>query len=159
MFLIIQYMYAQEISVTIYEARTLLVTASYLSIPDLVCNCCRFMKTHLNLENCLDIWTLTRSSSYNELRQWTLLYVLHHLEDVVWSPYTKFLEMDVEDLGDILKGEEPNIEQEKTALQAVIRWIKHKPSVRTRHIGILLLKVSTNTLYRKILSVIRGGLG
>ncbi|KAF4070454.1 hypothetical protein AMELA_G00285740 [Ameiurus melas] len=139
--LIIHYIYTQEIRVTTDNMQALLVTADYLLMQDLVHGCCDFLKAHLSPENCLAIWEYAEAHSYSELQDQAYTYVLHHFEDIVWSPSSKFLELNEEQLGGILQRDELNVKQEKMAFQAIIRWIKHEPDVRKQHIVNLLLKV------------------
>ncbi|XP_047672921.1 kelch-like protein 10 isoform X2 [Tachysurus fulvidraco] len=139
--LIIHYMYTQDIQVTTDEVATLLATANYLLIQDLVMSCCEFIQEHLNPHNCLRIWQYADTHSCYELRDQAYMYTLHHFEDVVFSQSGKFLELTVEQLSDILEKDELNIKEEKTAFQAVILWIRYDPSVRTQHIVNLLPKV------------------
>ncbi|KAK2861002.1 hypothetical protein Q7C36_005168 [Tachysurus vachellii] len=129
--LIIHYMYTQDIQVTTDEVETLLATANYLLIQDLVMSCCEFIQEHLNPDNCLRIWQYADTHSCYELRDQAYMYTLHHFEDV----------LTVEQLSDILEKDELNIKEEKTAFQAVFLWIRYDPSVRTQHIVNLLPKV------------------
>ncbi|GAA6072450.1 kelch-like protein 10 isoform X1 [Tachysurus ichikawai] len=139
--LIIHYMYTQDIQVTTDEVKTLLATANYLLIQDLVMSCCEFIQEHLNPDNCLRIWQYADTHSCYELRDQAYMYTLHHFEDVVFSQSGKFLNLTMEQLSDILEKDELNIKEEKTAFQAVIPWIRYDPSVRTQHIVNLLPKV------------------
>ncbi|XP_060729379.1 kelch-like protein 10 [Tachysurus vachellii] len=139
--LIIHYMYTQDIQVTTDEVETLLATANYLLIQDLVMSCCEFIQEHLNPDNCLRIWQYADTHSCYELRDQAYMYTLHHFEDVVFSQSGKFLELTVEQLSDILEKDELNIKEEKTAFQAVFLWIRYDPSERKQHIVNLLQKV------------------
>ncbi|KAK3529622.1 hypothetical protein QTP70_032041 [Hemibagrus guttatus] len=139
--LIICYMYTQDIQVTTDEMETLLATAIYLHIEDLICSCCEFLQEHLSPDNCLRIWQFADAYSCYELRDQAYMYVLHHFEDVVFSTSGKLLDLTVEQLSDILENDELNIKEEKTAFQAIFLWIRHEPSVRKQHIVKLLLKV------------------
>ncbi|XP_047672920.1 kelch-like protein 10 [Tachysurus fulvidraco] len=138
---IIHYMYTQDIQVTTDEVETLLATANYLLIQDLVMSCCEFIQEHLNPDNCLRVWQYADTHSCYELRDQAYMYTLHHFEDVVFSQSGKFLELTMEQLSDILEKDELNIKEEKTAFQAVFLWIRYDPSVRTQHIVNLLPKV------------------
>ncbi|KAF4083456.1 hypothetical protein AMELA_G00141460 [Ameiurus melas] len=137
MALIIHYIYTQEIRVTNDNLQDL--TADRLLMRDLVRSCCNFLKAYLSLENCLGIWQYADADSYSELQDQT--YVLHHFKDVVRTPSSKFLELNVEQLGGILQRDELNVKQEKMVIQAIIRWIEHEPDLRIKHIANLLLKI------------------
>ncbi|XP_053094715.1 kelch-like protein 10 [Pangasianodon hypophthalmus] len=139
--LIIHYIYTQDIQFTTDNAQALLVMADYLLIRDLVCTCCDFLKAHLSPDNCLGIWQYADAHSYYELRDRAYTYVLHHFEDIVRSPSSEFLELTVAQLGNILEKDELNINQEKTAFRAIIKWIEHESNVRMQHIVDLLPKV------------------
>ncbi|XP_053476799.1 kelch-like protein 10 isoform X3 [Ictalurus furcatus] len=139
--LIIHYIYNQDIRVTTDNVQAVLVMANYLLMRDLVHVCYDFLKAHLSPENCLGIWQYADTHSFSELQDQAYAYTLHHFEDVVRSPFSKFLELNMEQLGGILERDELNVKQEKTAFQAIIKWIAHEPDVRMRHIANLLLKV------------------
>ncbi|XP_017351608.1 kelch-like protein 10 [Ictalurus punctatus] len=139
--LVIHYIYTQEIRVTTDNVQALSVLADRLLMQDLVRRCCDFLKAHLSPENCLGIWQYAEAYSCNELQDQAYTYVLHHFEDVVQSPSSKFLELNAEQLGGILERDELNVKQEITVFRAIIKWIEHKPDVRMRHIANLLLKV------------------
>ncbi|XP_017319448.3 kelch-like protein 10 [Ictalurus punctatus] len=139
--LIIHYIYNQDIRVTTDNVQALLVMANYLLMRDLVHGCYDFLKAYLSPENCLEIWKYADTHSFSELQDQAYAYTLHHFEEVVRSPFSKFLELNVEQLGGMLERDELNVKQEKTAFQAIIKWIAHEPDVRMRHIANLLLKV------------------
>ncbi|TTW40632.1 Kelch-like protein 10 [Bagarius yarrelli] len=154
--LLIHYMYTQDIQVNITEAKALLVTADYLLIQDLSYDCQDFLKSHINRENCLEIWKFADIHSFHKLRDEAHMYVLHHFEACVQSPCNRFFELTAEELCDILEKDELNITHEKTAFEAVIKWIKHEPSVRTQHITALLLKTKGGVNVADCLNTVAG---
>ncbi|XP_058262933.1 kelch-like protein 10 [Hemibagrus wyckioides] len=139
--LIIHYMYTQDIQVTVDEMETLLATAIYLLIDDLIYTCCEILQEHLSPDNCLRIWQFADAHSCYELRDQAYKYALHHFEDVVFSPSGNLLDLTVEHLSDFLENDELNIKDEKTVFQAIDLWIRYNPSVRKQHIVNLLPKV------------------
>ncbi|KAF4076745.1 hypothetical protein AMELA_G00218700 [Ameiurus melas] len=139
--LVIHYIYTQEIQITTDNVQALFVMADRLLMQDLVRHCCDFQKAHLSPENCLGIWQYAEAYSCNELQDQAYIYALHHFEDVVRSPSSKFLELNAEQLGGILERDELNVKKEITVFRAIIKWIEHKPDVRMRHIANLLVKV------------------
>ncbi|XP_053477815.1 kelch-like protein 10 isoform X2 [Ictalurus furcatus] len=141
MAIIIHYIYTQEIRVTTDNVQALLVMADYLLMRDLVRNCYDFLKAHLSPENCLGIWQYADTYSFRKLQDRAYTYALRHFEDVVRSPSSEFLELNEEQLSGILERDELNVKQEKTAFEALIMWIEHKPDIRIQHIANLLLKV------------------
>ncbi|XP_058245030.1 kelch-like protein 10 [Hemibagrus wyckioides] len=139
--IIIHYMYTQHIQVTVDEIETLLATAIYLVVDDLISSCCELLQEHLSPDNCLRVWQFADAHSCCELRDQAYMYTVHHFEDVVFSPSGSLLDLTVEKLSDILENDELNIKEEKIAFQAIYLWIRYDPSVRMQHLVNLLPKV------------------
>ncbi|XP_026025033.1 kelch-like protein 10 [Astatotilapia calliptera] len=139
MALIIDFAYTGSVSVTEENAVELLMAADQLNVMDIVKICSDFVGEQLCAENCVGIWQFTKVHLSPELRAKAFHYIVSNFEQVVLQE--EFLQLTVEELGDILERDDLNVQCESTAYEALIKWISHVPAEREQHLIALLSKV------------------
>ncbi|KAL7884005.1 hypothetical protein AOLI_G00067750 [Acnodon oligacanthus] len=138
--LIIEYAYTRSITINKENVQDLLVAADYLSVMGLVSACCQFLEGQLCVENCIGIWVFAEFYSCWQLQQKAYLFILHHFEEIVRLS-EEFLGLSLAQLSNIIGKDDLNVQQEEKLLQAIQRWISHKPEERQEHLPALLAKV------------------
>ncbi|XP_064001749.1 kelch-like protein 10 [Pogoniulus pusillus] len=137
---VIEYVYTGTVPLTWHSAQDLLSMADYLSVTGLTKLCADFLKSQLSLENCLDVWRFTDTYYCPSLRDAACTFVLHHFKQVT-EVSTKFVDLSVSDLKDIIEKDELNVAHEGIVFEAVVRWVAHDPENRRQHLAALLSKV------------------
>ncbi|XP_036435582.1 kelch-like protein 10 [Colossoma macropomum] len=138
--LIIEYVYTGSITITEENIQELLVAADYLAVMDVVHACCQFLEDQLCEENCIGIWVFAEFYSFCQLQQKAYLFILNNFEEVV-RVSEEFLELSLTQLSSIIEKDNLKVKQEEMLLQAIRRWISHKPNERKEHLPTLLPKV------------------
>uniref|UniRef100_A0A669AXC9 Kelch-like protein 10 n=1 Tax=Oreochromis niloticus TaxID=8128 RepID=A0A669AXC9_ORENI len=139
MALIIDFAYTGSVSVTEENAVELLMAADQFNVMDIVNICGDFLGVQLCPENCVGIWKFTKVHLSPELRAKAYHYIISNFEQVVLQE--EFLQLTVEELGDILKRDDLNVQCETTVYEALLKWISHVPAEREQHLTALLSKV------------------
>ncbi|XP_063731609.1 LOW QUALITY PROTEIN: kelch-like protein 10 [Eleginops maclovinus] len=140
MSLILDFIYTGSVLVTEENVLELLAGAECFSVQGAVNACCHFLEQRLNIKNCVHIWMLAEFHKCPKLRQKAYLYVLHHFKEVAGFS-VKFLQLSVQQLGDLIEQDELNVKQESTVFEAVQHWINYAPQERQGHMATLLSKV------------------
>ncbi|KAM4691913.1 kelch-like protein 10 [Rhinophrynus dorsalis] len=138
--LILDYVYTKTVTITPNNVHKLLVAAKHFGILGVVNECCQFLEGQLCLENCISTWKFATYHHCPELRQKTLLFILHKFEDIV-KVSTEFLDLSAMELCELIEKDDLNSKQEDAVFQAIVKWIDHSPEKRKEHISLLLPKV------------------
>ncbi|KAI4816753.1 hypothetical protein KUCAC02_009066 [Chaenocephalus aceratus] len=139
MALIIEFAYTGSVHVTGDNVEELLLAADQLDVPGIVQNCCDFMEEQLSVKNCIGIHRFTKTINCSRLQHKAFSYVLAHFEEVVFSQ--EFQQLSVENIIEIIGGDELNVKEESTVFEAIILWIAYSPEERKGHFATLLSKV------------------
>ncbi|KAM4691914.1 kelch-like protein 10 [Rhinophrynus dorsalis] len=138
--LILDYVYTKTVTITPNNVHKLLVAAKHFGILGVVNECCQFLEGQLCLENCISTWKFATYHHCPELRQKSLLFILHKFEDIV-KVSTEFLDLSAMELCELIEKDDLISKQEDTVFQAIVNWIDHSPEKRKEHISLLLPKV------------------
>ncbi|XP_060761234.1 kelch-like protein 10 [Neoarius graeffei] len=138
--LIMEYAYTYRVHITEENVHELLITADYLMVRSLVSECCAFLKAQLCLENCIGIWCFACVHAFEKLKQQAFRFILHNFEEMVRIS-EEFLELTVEQLGEIIENDELNVKQENVVFETILQWMRHAPQSRNAHMGVLLARV------------------
>ncbi|KAM4749233.1 kelch-like protein 10 [Rhinophrynus dorsalis] len=138
--LIVQYSYAQKMAITEDNVEELLIAADQFNVMGIVHECCSFLESRLCLKNCISTWHLTGYCYCPELHEKAYTYILHNFEEMAMVSM-EFLNLSVEELGDIIGKDDLNVKSEGAVFEAVLRWIGQDPENLKQHIPFLLSKV------------------
>jgi kelch-like protein 10 len=126
--LILEYIYMRSVNMNQENVCALLVSANYLLIPGLFELCCDFLKSNINLENCIGIMRFARDySSSLEVR--ARCVVMLKFEEVL-EQSDELLELPPEELSAIVGVDEINVESEEVIWDVILRWINHDKGYR-----------------------------
>ncbi|KAK3513327.1 hypothetical protein QTP70_012377 [Hemibagrus guttatus] len=143
--LIMEYAYKHRVNVTEENVQSLLIAADYLAVSDLVNECCAFLKAQLCLENCIGIWRFADFYFFQLLRQQAFQFILHHFEEMAHVS-EEFLDLTVQQLGEIIEHDKLNVKQENVVFEVILRWMEHALQERRAHMAALLPKVRMGLL-------------
>uniref|UniRef100_A0A8C6S5G7 Kelch like family member 10 n=1 Tax=Neogobius melanostomus TaxID=47308 RepID=A0A8C6S5G7_9GOBI len=138
--IILEYIYTGVASITQENLQELFMAADLFDVSGITQACCLAIEEQLTPQNCITIWWFTSTYHYPELRSKAFHYILERFEEVSASS-DDFLRLSAEDLGEIIENNHLNVIQESTVFEAVLRWIKHAPEQRQRHLDKLLSKI------------------
>ncbi|NXL95959.1 KLH10 protein, partial [Alectura lathami] len=138
--LILEYAYTRTVEVTTENVESLLSAADQFNIMGIIKLCCKFLESHLSLENCIGISRLMNSYYCPSLQQTAYMFILHNFEELV-KVSKEFLDLSVDELKDIIEKDKLNVKQEDVVFEAILKWIAHDPQNRRQHISVLLSKV------------------
>jgi kelch-like protein 10 len=144
MSLILEYVYMRSVDISQENVCTLLVSADYLRMPDLLELCRNFLKNMLTPENCIGIMCFARdySSSLEEDARCFLMRNFVHIS----QQSDELLELPPEELKAIIGADELNVKSEEVVWDVVLRWINHDRENRKGNIVELIKKVRLGLL-------------
>lgn len=137
--LILDYAYTGSLPITEDNVQEILLAADQFNILEVIETCSNFLVELLHPNNCIGIWKFTNVCFRTELRCKAFRYILEHFEKACLCD--EFLLLSEEELTDIIKQDNLNVQQESIVFEAILRWIDHAPEERERHFHVLLKKV------------------
>lgn len=138
MHLIIEFAYTGTVCVTEDNAQELLLAAEYLDVMGIKDTCCIFLEEQLCPDNCIGIWQFS-DICCPQLRQTAYEFILDNFGQVVLSDELHHL--SGQELSDILDRDSLNVSEERTAYEAVYRWMAYPPEEKKEYLVILMSKV------------------
>lgn len=134
---VIEFAYSREANITTENVEEVLPVADQLHILGLVKACCRFLKSHLTVENCVGIRNFARCYFCTQLDNDSMRFILRNFQEVC-EKSSEILSLSLEEMIEILGHEELNVKTEEPVFEAIIKWIDHDVLKRKRHIFPLL---------------------
>ncbi|KAJ8402599.1 hypothetical protein AAFF_G00366820 [Aldrovandia affinis] len=138
--IIIEYAYAQSVSVTEDNLERLLPAADQFCILGIVQACSDFMEAQLCIQNCIGIWRFTNIYFCLDLRRTAYRFILQNFE-MIRQTSQEFVELTLSELCHIIEKDDLNIKHEDRVFDAVLLWTAHMPTERKPHLSMLLPKV------------------
>lgn len=135
--LIVNYAYTRDANINSQNVEELLPIADHLHIIGLVKLCCQYLKSKLNVENCIGLRAFARTYFCTQLEKDMMKFILGNFTEVAVKN-NEMLLLPLEDMIEILSHDELNMKTEEKVFEAVIRWIDYQPSLRKEHIYTLL---------------------
>ncbi len=150
---ILSWMYKHEMKLTKDNVGLILSQAHYLDCREVTRQCVKWILDDLCVENALGYESFARAFSISELVRQCARYVKYNF--VFISQTGEFLELSLEELGQLLDSEDLNA-NEHHVWTAMMRWIKHEKTKRVEHISTLLKKVRigqfTEDFFRQVVT-------
>ncbi|XP_041868448.1 kelch-like protein 10 [Melanotaenia boesemani] len=144
--LLLDYAYTGLLSVTEKNVREVMVAADQFNAMDVIQSCCDFLEKTLSPKNCISIWQLTKICFQLTLHSKAYRYIIEYFEEVV--AYRELFQLSVEELSTIIEKDDLIVKEEFIVWEAVLKWIRHSPQDRQRHVAALLSKVRLALLGR-----------
>lgn len=133
---IIDFAYTQNCSVSWDNVFALIEAADQLLCTPVVTFCCDFVSKQQTPSNCLFVLKFAKNYLLRdlELKAWQCAFL--NAEEAIRS--SDFPSLTVEELIQLLSGDELNIRREEDVFEAISRWITVDPDTRKQHYAELL---------------------
>lgn len=112
-------------------AESLLRGANFLQFPVAISICCDHMLEELSATNCLRYWLLAKQLMLREFEEKIFRYCLYNFTDI---PDSIYVELSHDELEEIVRNPELNIQAETDAFNIIMKWIQHEPITRMQNI-------------------------
>ncbi|CAM2104340.1 unnamed protein product [Caretta caretta] len=123
---ILQYIYTEELSLSLETAPELFAAASKLQIRPLVEICCRFLLKNISMQNCIGLYRLAQAYNHQALYYATMQLIV--LNFGRFCEDDDFLSLDLSSLITILSSDDLTVASELEVYLAVRRWIQFQPT-------------------------------
>lgn len=134
---ILDYAYTGQCGVTAGNVERLLPLADRLGVVGVVQQCCNFLLTEMQPENCLGIYRFARQYFCHDLEASGRRYILHHFRKILHNS-TELYELTAEELRRVLAEDELNVRGEEIVFEAIRRWVDRDVPGRRQHLPELL---------------------
>ncbi|KAF2354688.1 Kelch repeat type 1 [Trinorchestia longiramus] len=150
LYLLVNYAYSGEISITEDNVQVLLPASNLLQMCSVREACCRYLLRQLHPSNCLGIRTFADAHNCEELHSRSHKYALQHFPEVCCTE--EFLALSLDKMLELISSSELNVDTEERVFTAVVSWIRHELHTRKLHIASLLRHVRLPLLSRDFLT-------
>ncbi|XP_034829155.1 kelch-like protein 5 [Maniola hyperantus] len=133
---LVHYCYTGIIELSEETVEILLSTASLLQLHSVTKACCDFLEKQLDPCNCLGIALFAEQQSCLGLHKSALDFTYQHFMQVV--KHQEFLTLQTEQLSNLLKSDDLNVETEETVFESLMTWVQHDNANRDKHLADLL---------------------
>ncbi|XP_039755120.1 kelch-like protein 5 [Pararge aegeria] len=133
---LVQYCYTGIIELSEDTVEILLSTASLLQLHSVTKACCDFLEKQLDPCNCLGIALFAEQQSCMSLHKSAVDYIQQHFMQVV--KHQEFLSLQTEQMSELLKSDDLNVETEETVFESLMTWVKHDNANRDKNLSELL---------------------
>ncbi|CAM4671414.1 unnamed protein product [Caretta caretta] len=123
---ILQYIYTEELSLSLETAPEVFAAASKLQIRPLVEICCRFLLKNISMQNCIGLYRLAQAYNHQALYYATMQLIV--LNFGRFCEDDDFLSLDLSSLITILSSDDLTVASELEVYLAVRRWIQFQPT-------------------------------
>lgn len=129
------------------NAEKLLRAAHLLQLPTVITICCEYLEENLTPSNCLRIWMLAEHLGLKEFERTVFKYCLQKMCEI---PVSEYVELEHEELDRIIRHPNFNIQAESKALDVIMNWIQHKPSIRIKEFQKLATSVDIDIVKKSV---------
>jgi kelch-like protein 10 len=121
---ILEYAYLRFVDINQENVQELLVSADYLSVLGLHELCCDFLRSRLDIENCISIMKFAREYFCANLEKDARFFLMSNFVEVSQNS-AEILDLPLEELKDIVVADELNVKHEEVVWECILRWINH----------------------------------
>ncbi|MEE6472861.1 hypothetical protein FKM82_009748 [Ascaphus truei] len=140
----LDYAYTGKAEITDDNVDMLFQMSSFLQVPLLSKACSDFLIKTIDINNCLQLLSISESYGSTSLFARALEFALQHFSLLMQS--TDFVELNIGVLEKCLPSDQLNVPEEESVLTAVLSWTKHSLDTRERFLPHLLSKVRLHQL-------------
>lgn len=130
---IIRFAYGGQVDITNDNAMDLIVDADQFAVMRLVEECCRFIMSNINCDNCVTIRAFAANYLFKELEDAAHRYLMRNFPEVV-NHSRELLQLPMEELCSVLSSDELNIRNEHVLWELLLRWIENDPEKKKPHV-------------------------
>ncbi|XP_052740873.1 kelch-like protein 5 isoform X2 [Bicyclus anynana] len=133
---LVHYCYTGIIELSEETVEVLLSTSCLLQLHAVTKACCDFLEKQLDPCNCLGIALFAEQQSCMSLHKSAVDYTHQHFMQVV--KHQEFLTLQTEQMTELLKSDDLNVETEETVFESLMTWVKHDNANRDKSLPELL---------------------
>ncbi|KAK1345758.1 hypothetical protein QTO34_008222 [Cnephaeus nilssonii] len=122
---LVKFVYSSRLTLTVDNVQPLLYAACILQVELVARACCEYMKLHFHPSNCLAVRAFAESHNRIDLMDMADQYACEHFTEVVECE--DFVSVSPQHLHKLLSSSDLNIENEKQAYNAAIKWLLANP--------------------------------
>jgi len=143
--IIIDYAYTRQVDVNPENVEVLLPAADQFHVNGIVKQCCDFLKTQLNAENCIGIYKFAKMYFCRILEKTAFRYIMHNFHTIS-TLSSEFIQLTPDELQDILAHDELNAKNEELVFDSVLRWIDFDSERRRNYTAKLMRSIRLGLL-------------
>lgn len=147
---ILDFFYTQEITLTEDTIEDVLEASSFLLLESLKKTCVDILKSKISIYNCFSTKRLALEYNAEELLDNVEMFIKDNFLLIVQKS-DEFLRISMEEWCELLKCRDIRVKDEKQVFLAVLKWVKHKPSLRTVELPSLLNAVHISRIPKEFL--------
>lgn len=136
---LIQFAYSGKIAIHSGNVHSLMFGASYLQLNQVREACAEYLKQRLESSNVLSVRAFAENLSCISLKESAEEYLEKHFTEV--SQEEEFLSLELSQIGELLSRDQLCVSSEEQIFEALIRWVKKDPELRSIYLPGLLSKV------------------
>lgn len=136
---LLHYAYTGSITINSANVQSILIGASFLGLTNVQQACADYLKIRLNVSNVLNIKGFANALGCETLVVASKRFIHRHFEAI--SKTTDFLNLDYEEVVDIIRKDELNINGEEIVFDAIISWTKMDITKREQYLPSILSHV------------------
>lgn len=132
----INYSYNGMITINNENVQALLIGANFFHLKNIKNACCEFVKKRLTIQDALCVRNFAEQLMCHDLVLSVNRFINKNFNKIIHT--SEFLNLTVDELGEILARDELNVDTEEQVYEALLEWIKYDMECRKDDLDILL---------------------
>lgn len=133
---ILEFCYAGQLKINKANVQDILLAANILAIDEIQSLCVEYIRTRVDIYNCLGVLTLADRCNISSLKKETFDYCLDHFKRIIDEE--EFLNLDENLLKEIISSDQLNIDGEEKLFHSIIKWFRKNPETREQCLDSLI---------------------
>ncbi|XP_020900163.1 kelch-like protein diablo [Exaiptasia diaphana] len=146
---ILDFFYTRDIVVNKDNAEELLEAASFLLLNHVKNACATIISSNLSISNCFSTKRLADRYALDELKRKADSFMKENFQAA--KQQKEFLDLEPYEVKELISSDSVRVEKEEEVFEAILNWVKHDPSDRTKELSILLPCLRYGSLSPKFL--------
>ncbi|KAJ7400504.1 Kelch-like protein 30 [Pitangus sulphuratus] len=134
--MLLNFAYTGKVTINQGNVEGLMRTSSQLHFPAIQKVCSRYLRQQMDATNCLGICEFGESHGCPEVSSKAWSFLQENFEAV--SLQEEFLQLSKERLAIYLSNDQLQVQEERSLVEAVLRWVRHDPGPRAQFLPELL---------------------
>ncbi|EDO38441.1 predicted protein [Nematostella vectensis] len=148
---VLEYLYTGKTSLNPENAEDLVVSASYFLIEGLKEKASNFIRSSLNVDNCIQVREFAEKHDCKSLSLAARVFIGQHFGEIINGE--EFLGLEFEKIEEFIASENTVVPKEERIYEAVTKWVRKAPAIRKKYFKKLFHHVRLSLLSRKFLNV------
>lgn len=120
---VLNFIYTSSVNLDVQNMQDILSAANHLQIMSVVEFCSKFMRSEVNLQNCVDICNIAKFFNLREVEDCVFTYILDNFTQFVGTE--EFLRLSEDDVCKLLSSNNIKEHNELDLFRAADRWLTH----------------------------------